>query len=78
MNCFPENLKKDKICTGNERRLDYNHRLLADGVIGNTVGFDPIILGSSPGRPAPVISLKHIFKKKVLSNFCAYGLLEAT
>ena len=26
--------------------------LMADGVIGNTTGFDPVILGSSPGRPA--------------------------
>ena len=25
---------------------------LADGVIGNTGGFDPLILGSSPGRVA--------------------------
>ena len=31
---------------------------MADGVIGNTTGFDPVILGSSPGRPAYMSSHK--------------------
>ena len=61
MNCFLQNLKKDKICTGNDCRLDYNHPLLADGVIGNTAGFDPVILGSSPGRPALITCIYSIF-----------------
>jgi hypothetical protein len=49
-------IKKNKNCTGNDRSVDYNLGTLADGVIGSTTGFDPVCLGSSPGRPATLLA----------------------